>query len=66
MGPKKQVFYSKIKCSQIKLLYFVNWNSVGPTKIGPNFRKWSGSKIESRKNVFNKKGSPKLIFLDEI
>ena len=49
----------------MKLLYFVNGHSVGPTKIGPNFRKYSGSKIESRKNVFYKKCSPELIFLDE-
>ena len=39
MGPKKQGFCSKINCSQMKLLYFVNWHSVEPTKIGHNFRK---------------------------
>ena len=39
MGSKKQGFCSKINSSQMKLLYFVNWHSVEPTKIGPNFRK---------------------------
>ena len=66
MGPQKPGFCSKINCSQMKLQYFVNWHSVGPTKIGPNFRKLSGSKIESRKRCVSKKCSPKLIFLDEI
>ena len=34
MIPKKQGFWSKINCSQMKLLYFVNWHSVGLQKLG--------------------------------
>ena len=64
---KSKVFAQKSTCLQMKLLYFENWHRVGPTKIGPNFRKKSGSKIKSgKKNVFNKKWCPKLIFLDEL
>ena len=37
MVPKKQGLGLKINCSQTKMLYFVNWHSVGPTKIGSNF-----------------------------
>ena len=38
-GSSKARFCSKINCSQMKLLYFVNWHRVGPTKIGSNFSK---------------------------
>ena len=41
-----------------------SYEDVGSSKIGHDFRKLSGSKIESRKkNVFTKKWSHKLIFL---
>ena len=34
LGPRNQGFWSKINCSQMKLLYFVNLHSVGPIKLG--------------------------------
>ena len=33
-APKKQGFYSKINCSQMKLLYFVNWHINGAGRHG--------------------------------
>ena len=36
---KRHDFYSKINCSPMKLLYFVNCHSMGTTNIRPNFRK---------------------------
>ena len=32
-------FWLKINCSQMKLLYFENWNSGELSKIGHHFRK---------------------------
>ena len=65
MDPKKQGFCSKIISSQMKLLYFVNWHRVGPTKNGPILESKVVQKLSLQKNVLYKKWSPKLIFLDE-
>ena len=51
--------------SNMKFLYFVNWHSVGPTKIGPMFRKCNVWKLELEKKTFYKTWSPKLIFLND-
>ena len=53
VGPKKQ----KNQHNQRKPLYFVNTMTVSSSKIGDDFRKKSGSNIEVRKNVSNKKSS---------
>ena len=52
---------AKNQYTQRKPLYFEKSSS----KIGHDFRKKSGSKIEVRKNVFDKKWSPKLTFFNE-
>ena len=39
--------------------------STSSSKIGHDFIKQSGSKIEVRKNIFYKKWPPKLIFLND-
>ena len=52
-GLKKQDFWPKINiCTQRKPLYFeITW-SASSSKIGHDFRKKSGSKIEVRKKYF--------------
>ena len=62
LGPRNQGFWSKINCSQMKLLYFVNWHSIGPTKIGHYFRKETVWKLELEKRLFTNKWSSKFIF----
>ena len=66
VGPKKEDFCSRINIIIRKKVLKIPTGNVSSSKIGHNFRKQSGSKIESRKNVFTKKWSPKLIFLNEI
>ena len=62
-GPKKQDFWSKINVP----LHFENTRSASLSKIGHDFRKHSGSKIEVRKNVFfYKKWFLELIFLNDL
>ena len=39
--------------------------NVSLSKIGHDIRKPMGSKLEVRKNVFNRKWCPKLIFLNQ-
>ena len=52
---------AKNQCTQRKP-FFLEYGE--HPKIGHDFRKYSGSKIEISKKVFYKKWSPKLIFLD--
>ena len=56
VGSKKQDFWPKINTySQRKPLYFENTGSASQSKIGHDFRKLSGSKIEVRKKMFHTK-----------
>ena len=53
VGPKKQDFWPKINiCSQGKPIYFENMGSTSSSKIGHDFRKFSGSKVGDRKKCF--------------
>ena len=65
MGPKKQGFWPRINCSQMKLPNFGSPSSDGSLKIGRHFSNKVVSKLKSAKNAFYKKGAPKLIFFDE-
>ena len=58
LGPKKQDFWPKINCSQMKLTNFVNPSTDNSSKIGHNFsnklkwsKNWSYQKIVFTKNV---------------
>ena len=63
-GSLKATFLVKNRYTQRKPLYFENTGSASSSKIGHDFKKWSGSKIEVRKKCFfYKKWSPKLIFI---
>ncbi len=66
MGPKKQGFWSRINCSEMKLLNFGSPSSDMSSKIGRHFRNKSRSILKLSKNAFYKKGAPKLIFFNEI
>ena len=53
LGPKKQKFWPKINIgTQRKPLYFENTGSTSSSKIGHDFRKKRGSKIEVRNDFF--------------
>ena len=61
VGPKEARFLAENQYTQRKPLYFENTGSTSSSKIGHDFRKYNGSKIEVRK-----KWSPKLMFLNDI
>ena len=64
MGPKKQGFWPRINCSQMKLPNFGSQSSDSTSKIGRHFS--NNFKIEVSKNAFYKKGVPKLVFFNGI
>jgi len=65
MGPKKQGFWPRINCSQVKLPNFGSPSSDISSKIGRHFRNKTFFKIKLSKNAFYKKGGPKLIFFNK-
>ena len=63
MGPKKQGFWPKINCSQMKLPDFVNPSADSPPKIGHDFsNKVEVQKWKLSKSSLNEKCPPKLVF----
>ena len=66
MGPKKQGFWPRINCNQMKLP--IIWSPSGDSlsKIGLHFSDKGILKLKSAKNAFYKKGAPKLIFFNDI
>ena len=66
MGPKKQGFWQRINCSQIKLPDFESPSGDSSSKIGRHFSNKVVLKLKSAKNAFQKKCAPRLIFFDEI
>ena len=65
MGPKKQGFWPRINCSQMKLPNFGSLSSDSSSKIGRHFSNKVLLKLKSAKNVFYEKGALKLIFFNE-
>ena len=65
LGPKKQGFWPKINCSQMKLPNFVSPSADSSSKIGRHFSNKAVLKLKLAKNAFYKKGAPKLIFFNE-
>ena len=65
MGPKKQVFWPRINCSQMKLPNFGSPSGDSLSKIGGHFSNKVVLKLKSAKDAFYKKSAPKLIFLNE-
>ena len=55
LGPKKQDFWPKIDCSQMKLPTFVNPPADSSSKIGHDFIYKVVQKLKSSKNYFHKK-----------
>ena len=66
MGLKKQGFWPRINCSQMKLPNFGSPSDDSSSKIGHHFSNKVVLKLKSAKNAFYKKGAPKLIFFNEI
>ena len=65
MGPKKQGFWPRIYCSQMKLPDFESPSGDSLSKIGRHFSNKVVLKLKSAKNAFYKKGVPKSIFFNE-
>ena len=65
MGPKKQGFWPRTNCSQIKLLNFGPPSGDSSSKIGRHFSNKVVFKLKSAKNAFYQKGAPKLIFCND-
>ena len=66
MGPKKQGFWPKINCSQMKLPNFGSPSGDSSSKIGRHFSNKVVLKLKSAKNAFYKKGAPTLALFDEL
>ena len=66
MGPRKEGFWPRINCSQMKLTNFESPSSDSSSKIGRHFSNKVVLKLKSAKNDFYKKGALKLIFFNEI
>jgi hypothetical protein len=66
MGPKKQGFWPRINCSQMKLPHFGSPSGDSLSKIGSHFSNKVVLKLKSPKNDFYNKGALKLIFFNEI
>ena len=66
MGPKKQGFWPRINCSQMKLPDFESPSRDSSSKIGRHFSNKVVLKLKSAKNAFYKKCAPKLICFNEI
>ena len=65
MGPKKQGFWPRINCSQMKLPNFGSPSSDSLSKIGRHFSNKVVLKLKSAKMLFTKKCAPKLIFFND-
>ena len=65
MGPKKQGFWPRINCSQMKLKNFGSPSCDSSSKIGRHFSNKVVLKLKSAKHDFYKKGALKLIFFNE-
>ena len=65
MCPKKQGFWPRINCSQMKLTNFGSPSSDSSSKIGRHFSNKVVLKLKAAKNDFYKKGGLKLIFFNE-
>ena len=59
MGPKKQGFWPKINCSQMKLPNFGSPSGDSTSKIGHDFSNKQVLKLKLQKKVFYKKCAPK-------
>ena len=66
MGPKKQGFWPRINCSQMKLPKFGSQSGDSLSKIACHFSNKVVLILKSSKNAFYKKVAPKLIFFNEI
>ena len=65
MGPKKQDFWPRINCSQMKLPNFGSPFGDILSKIARYFSNKAFFKLKLAKNSFYKKGVTKLIFFNE-
>ena len=65
MGPKKQDFWPRINCSQMKLPNIGSPSGDSLSNIGRHFSNNVVLKLKSAKNAFYKKGTLKLIFCNE-
>ena len=65
MGHKKQGFWPRINCIQMKLLNFGSPSDDSSSKIGRHFSNKVVLKLKSAKNAFYKEGWPKLVFFYE-
>ena len=65
LGPKKQGFWPKINCIQIKLSNFVSPSSDRLSKIGHDFGNKVVQKLTLSINIFYKKRAPKQLFFNE-
>ena len=66
VGPKKQDFWPKINILKGNQCILRIWGAPVCQKLGIILENKVVKKLSLEKNVFNKKWSPKLIFLDEI
>ena len=64
VGSKKQDFWPKINILKRKPLYFENTGAPVCQKLGMILENKLVQKLKLEKNVFTKKWSPKLIFLN--
>ena len=65
MCPKKQGFWPRINCSQMKSPNFWSPSGDSSSKIGHHFSNKVVLKSKSAENAFHKKGAPKLMFFHE-
>ena len=65
MGPKKQGFWPRINCSQMKLPNFGSPSDDSSSKIEHDFSNKVVQKLKLAKNAFYKKGARKFIFFNE-
>ena len=66
MGFKKQGFWPRINCTQMRLPNFGSPSGDGLSKIGHHLSNKVVLKLKSARNAFYKKGAPKLIFFNEM
>ena len=66
MGSKKQGFWPRINCNQMKLPKLGSPSGDSSSKIDRHFSNKVVLKLKSAKNAFYKKGALKLIFFNEI
>ena len=61
MGPKKQGFWPRINCTQMRLPNFGSPSGDGLSKIGHHLSNKVVLKLKSARNAFYKKGAPKFV-----